>query len=1249
LRAGLALASPMDFRRLTLLTIACFLLAAAPAAAVCPFGSNQWQGPGGTTANPTSGDWFTPTNWTGGVPTSGTAACLPQSGLPGPYTVSIIKALAVTDTLQIDPGAGLSVAGGDGSGDNSGSLTAASGISNAGTITITQTGTAGNYASSVNVTTGSLLNTGTVNVTTGSLTGPRTIGAAVVNTGTININETAVLNKTGGASANGIGGAINIAAGKSLTVQGGDNTHSFALNDGTIATGTGEFFQSGGSFDHNGGTATGTPLHLRNVALDPSRPGPGSATFLIDDNLNTLTGDVAQGNTLRVTGVDKSGNNVGVLTASSSKTNNGTIALNSTGTTGQHGATLAVTSGTLTNNGAIDVQPGAGVSAGGPRTIAAAVANHGVIVVDSNVTMHRTGGVSSNDGSINIAAGRTLTHGDPFDNTHVFNLTGGTINAGTGTFSQVNGAFNHSGGTATGNQIWLQNVALDPSRPNAGSASFLLIDNLNTLTGDVAAGETLRVSGYTKSGNNTGVPTASAARTNAGVIELTSTQGPFAGQPEARLVVDGGVLSNTGTIHSIPGEGATAGGPRTITASIDNQGALTIDANTTLHKTGTATANGPGATVSIAAGKTLTLGDGVDTNHAFFFNGGTITATGTFFQNGGSFDHFGGTATGNPLVLQNVALNPSRDNPGSASFFVQDNLNTLTGDVAAGENITIAGVDKSGNTTGVLASSAARTNAGTIELTSTGAAAHGSELEFSSGTLTNTGTLRTLPGTTPGGARRIRATLAQQGTLDVQQTLSFDLGAATLTQTAGTTDLNNSSISLNGSAGTFTLNGGSLIGAGNLVGALVNEGGTVAPGTSIGTLTVTGDYTQNAGTLSVEVEGTGANQFDVLNVTGAASLSGTLALVPSDAYATAAQVGDVVPFLDYGTTLAGAFASTTVTPPLAGGKTFAPSNNAALTRIEAVVGAPPDGDADGVPDASDNCPTAANANQANTDGDANGDACDPDDDNDGKADTADACPTGAASGSDSDGDGCTDAEDPDDDNDGSGDADDCNDTNGAIKPGATDVPGNGIDEDCNGSDAAVPPTDADGDGSPLPADCNDSSAAVKPGATDVPGNGIDEDCNGSDATLPTPRPTNGNDVLAANGGTFCALLGDDTITGGPGADVIFGDRCNAAGSRRGGNDILSGKGGNDKLFGGGGDDTLNGGKGKDELDGGRGKDKLNGGGGVNSYAGGPGDDTVQARNGKKETIDCGRGTKDSATVDRNDEVRGCETVKRPRR
>jgi uncharacterized membrane protein YgcG len=53
---------------------------------------------------------------------------------------------------------------------------------------------------------------------------------------------------------------------------------------------------------------------------------------------------------------------------------------------------------------------------------------------------------------------------------------------------------------------------------------------------------------------------------------------------------------------------------------------------------------------------------------------------------------------------------------------------------------------------------------------------------------------------------------------------------------------------------------------------------------------------------------------------------------------------------------------------------------------------PTDLDGDGVVDTADNCEQVPNANQLNTDGDADGDACDGDDDNDGKFDEDDNCP-----------------------------------------------------------------------------------------------------------------------------------------------------------------------------------------------------------------------------------------------------------------
>jgi Ca2+-binding RTX toxin-like protein len=106
--------------------------------------------------------------------------------------------------------------------------------------------------------------------------------------------------------------------------------------------------------------------------------------------------------------------------------------------------------------------------------------------------------------------------------------------------------------------------------------------------------------------------------------------------------------------------------------------------------------------------------------------------------------------------------------------------------------------------------------------------------------------------------------------------------------------------------------------------------------------------------------------------------------------------------------------------------------------------------------------------------------------------------------------------------------------------------------------------------------------------------------------------------------------------------------------------VFAGGGGNDTLRGGTQDDTLRGGDGDDTLIGADGGDVLDGGPGLDGFVGdldtfanytGIGNDTIFARDGVAEPINCGPGN-DIAEVDATDtfapDIRqGCEDTRRP--
>ena len=120
--------------------------------------------------------------------------------------------------------------------------------------------------------------------------------------------------------------------------------------------------------------------------------------------------------------------------------------------------------------------------------------------------------------------------------------------------------------------------------------------------------------------------------------------------------------------------------------------------------------------------------------------------------------------------------------------------------------------------------------------------------------------------------------------------------------------------------GAILVGGGGLIaGTGTLSAPtrVVTNGGIIQPGLSPGTLTIDANFVQkSSGLLKMEVAGLEAGKFDVLHVTGTATLDGTMQVMFLNGYLP--KRGDAVPLLEVDGTVTGDFAHI-VFPQLASG------------------------------------------------------------------------------------------------------------------------------------------------------------------------------------------------------------------------------------------------------------------------------------------------------------------------------------------
>jgi hypothetical protein len=380
----------------------------------------------------------------------------------------------------------------------------------------------------------------------------------------------------------------------------------------------------------------------------------------------------------------------------------------------------------------------------------------------------------------------------------------------------------------------------------SGVAAGFVIKSAITVSS--AAANSLSISAFTNQGTMT---------VSAGVLNLSgpwASTGTIAVNNAAATANLGGTFSHVGTVNHTAGK-------VNITGTFTVNGTLALTAATgTWNLVGGTLVN---ATLTFAGGATLVTTSSSGTfNHVtlgsdltfpnfgqitvvkgLLLNGHTLTLTSTGQYTGITFSDPAAQTLSGPGQVIFGGSSPTTDyfnNNGAAA-------NPLT--LGSGVTITAPGGGLIQNLSGVIAG---LVNAATITAT-------GGTLQLNGG-LTNKGTLFAKTGNIDDGG----ASLPNSGTILVASghSLTMTSPVATITNTGG----------------------GVLSGTGTIVAASVTNSATVSPGTPVtpgtpatGKLTITGNYTQTAGgTLRAELGGTSGGQFDVLAVSGSATLAGLL-------------------------------------------------------------------------------------------------------------------------------------------------------------------------------------------------------------------------------------------------------------------------------------------------------------------------------------------------------------------------------------
>lgn len=496
-----------------------------------------------------------------------------------PAGITIAAGASVTLTCQVGgcPGGGPDVYSGP------------SPFANAGTITV-DANTGGGA-----VVGGQIANTGTIDFEqSGSLSGKVTNqGALLVSDGAVVTNQGSSCGDTGALVKNDTGGLIDGGATGLLSVR------NFEQGDGVTRDVT---IPCGGTLDYS---------------------GDGASEIRATGGFN-LVGEIQAGQNLTIS-AESSNTNVALQSDFTSK---GSITLTCPASPGAcsggsgGGAGFNVNGRQFVNAGVFTIASDSGTGAGLDSGSGGTVTNTGTMNFDQSGFLR---GVTVNKGAIDIANGKTATSpSESCGNTgpRVVNDTGGSIDAaGTGFLSVIN--YEQGAGTTSGT---LPVQIPCGSLKYTGKGASTVLANAS-MSGDIAAGQTLRIAGGVSSG----------AFTNAGTIVLD--------QSGSNPTLTTGTLKNTGRIElaGASANSATIGG-----GQLQQTGAgaeIVVPAGTKLN---------PGAPLALQAGTLRgagTIAGAVENTGGVVAPGagpGTLTLSGSYVQGpGGRLEiEIGGTGAG---------------------------------------------------------------------------------------------------------------------------------------------------------------------------------------------------------------------------------------------------------------------------------------------------------------------------------------------------------------------------------------------------------------------------------------------------------------------------------------------------------------------------------------------------------------------------------------------------------------------------